>query len=136
MSVKRSVEEMEPVSVGDVTLDDERKLRRRIGRDLAELGLLGEVATRTADAMVAQLRRTGGGEYDALLAGVRVSESLREERAVAYSDRQEKLREVEKLMSGFASELRKFDEVLEVLSTYVRRMRSCTGEEDGDSVLH
>ena len=58
MSVKRTIEEAEPVSLDDATLDDERELRRRIGRDLAEFGLLGDVATRTADALVAQLRQT------------------------------------------------------------------------------
>jgi len=136
MSVKRTIEEVELISQAGPTLEDERELRLRIGRDLADLGLLGEEANRTADALVAQLHRTGAEEYDALLAGVRVSEALREDREIAYSDRQRKLREVENLMSGFAAELRKFDEVLEVLSTYVRRMRSCTGEEEGDSVLH
>ena len=136
MVVKRTVDELERASLADAAMDDERRLRLRIGRDLADLGLLGDVAVRTVDAMVAQLREAGEDDYQALLAGVRVSESLREENESVYADRQKKLREVEQLMSGFAAELRKFDEVLEVLSTYVRRMRSCTGEEERGSVLH
>lgn len=134
--MKRAEDEIRPGHRVVSPKNDERELRRRIARDLAELGLLGDAATRTADALFAQLGQKGRGEYETLLAGLRVSQSLREEWGAAFLNRQRKLREVEKLMSGFASELRKFDEVLEVLSTYVRRMRSCAGEDETDNLLH
>ena len=45
------------------------------------------------------------------------------------------VQEVEKMMGAFSGELLKLDEVLEVLSAYVRRMRSSGWLEDGE-VLH
>jgi hypothetical protein len=41
----------------------------------------------------------------------------------ALSDRLCEVREIERLMSAFAQELGKLDEVLEVLAAHVRRMR-------------
>ena len=136
MGEKRVVEEVSPRPAKDSVPDEERSLRLQIVRDLAELGLVGEEGHRATEALMAHARVADKDQYEALLAGVRVSETVREVSGTEAGHTQSRLREVEKLMSGFAAELRKFDEVLEVLSTYVRRMRSCTREDEVDSVLH
>jgi len=48
---------------------------------------------------------------------------------------QRELRQLERLMSGFGTEIRKLDEVLEVLAAYVRRMRSSIGDGE-ERLLH
>ena len=48
---------------------------------------------------------------------------------------QREVKQLERLMVGCATELRKLDEVLEVLAAYVRRMRTST-DESGNQVLH
>ena len=48
---------------------------------------------------------------------------------------QRELRQLERLMGWFATELRKLDEVLEVLAAYARRMRS-SASDGGKQLLH
>jgi len=136
MGGKRVVEEINPRPLNDSVPDEERRLRLKVGSDLSELGLVGQEGHRATEALMAHLRVADGDRYEALLAGVRVATVVREVSGAEAGETQSSLREVEKLMGGFAAELRKFDEVLEVLSTYVRRMRSCTRDDEVDSVLH
>ena len=105
----------------------EEALRQRVCGDLAKIGLLGEEAKRIADAIVEQLRLTGPGGYEDLLAGVRFSHQARTDVVADWSQMQRELRQLERLMSGFGTEIRKLDEVLEVLAAYVRRMRTSAG---------
>ena len=124
-------------SEGGVAFDEveEESLRQRVCADLAKLGLLGDESKRIAEAVVEQLRLTGPGGYEDLLAGVRFSYQARVNVAADLSGMQSELRQLERLMGGFATELRKLDEVLEVLAAYVRRMRSST-DESGNEILH
>ena len=75
--------------------------------------------------------------YDAVLSGVamaygvqrRDAESLR-----GQDGEKPDFAEVERLMTGFLSELRKLDEALETLAAYVSRLRRETARRDG--VVH
>ena len=114
---------------------DEEAMRQRVTADLAQVGLIGEEAKRIGEAIVEQLRLTGPGGYEDLLAGVRFSHQARTDVAADLTRMQRELKQLERLMGGFATELRKLDEVLEVLAAYVRRMRTSVGD-DGNQVLH
>jgi hypothetical protein len=107
---------------------DEEAFLRRIRSDLGEIGLLGDEAERIAEAILEQLRLTGPDGYEDLLAGVRFSHQARTDAAAELAQMQRELKQLERLMGGFATELRKLDEVLEVLAAYVRRMRTSVGE--------
>ena len=113
----------------------EEALRQRVCTDLAKTGLLGEEAKRIAEAIVEQLRLTGPGGYEDLLAGVRFSHQARADAMADWTRMQRELRQLERLMSGFGTEIRKLDEVLEVLAAYVRRMRTSVGDGD-EQILH
>jgi hypothetical protein len=114
---------------------DEEALRERLSADLNALGVVGEAGDRIADAIVEQLRLTGPGGYEDLLAGVRFAHQARADVAADLATAQRELRQLERLMGGFATELRKLDEVLEVLAAYVRRMRTTVGD-GSDPLLH
>lgn len=114
---------------------DEDRLRERVCADLAKLGVLGEESKRIAKAILGQLRQTGPDAYEDLFAGVRFSQQARLDVVVDLKSTQREFRQLERLMGGFATELRKLDEVLEVLAAYVRRMRSSTGD-GGENRLH
>ena len=90
---------------------------------------------RITQAIIEQLRLTGPGGYEDLLAGVRFCHQARADVAADLARAQRELRQLERLMGGFATELRKLDEVIEVLTAYVRRMRSTVGV-GASSLLH
>ena len=130
----RKYEEVDEPNLGDEDQLEEEALRQRICGDLAKIGLLGQEAKRVAEAMIEQLRVTGPEGYEDLLAGVRFSHQARSDVVSELNEMQQELKQIERLMGGFATELRKLDEVLEVLAAYVRRMRS-VGEGE-EPVLH
>jgi hypothetical protein len=123
------------VRPGSGDAQDEEEFRRRIRSDLGEIGLIGDEGERVADAILEQLRVTGADGYEDLLAGVRFSHQARADAAAELARMQRELKQLERLMGGFATELRKLDEVLEVLAAYVRRMRTSVGD-GAKQVLH
>ena len=124
----------EPGEMRDDELEEEA-LRQRVCTDLAKVGMIGEEARRVADAIVEQLRLTGPRGYEDLLAGVRFSVQVRVETTGEFDVLQREVKQLERLMVGCATELRKLDEVLEVLAAYVRRMRHSAGDDE-DPLLH
>ena len=114
---------------------EQEALRQRVCTDLAKVGMIGEEARRVADAIVEQLRLTGPRGYEDLLAGVRFSVQVRVETTGEFDVLQREVKQLERLMVGCATELRKLDEVLEVLAAYVRRMRHSAGDDE-DPLLH
>ena len=135
MRSKRADDVSSDLGVSDVDDLEEEALRQRVCADLAKLGVLGEESKRIADAIVEQLRLTGPDGYEDLFAGVRFSQQARVDVVADLTSMQRELRQLERLMGGFGTELRKLDEVLEVLAAYVRRMRRSTGDR-GERLLH
>jgi hypothetical protein len=46
------------------------------------------------------------------------------------------IREIERLMNGFAGELEKLDEVVEVIAAYLRRLRDISGDPSQGPLIH
>lgn len=117
----RKPEIMHPAARREVCEQDATP-RDRISADLQSRGVPAAVA----DLLAAQVEReVDGSEWDdAILDGAalgfRAQHAVSEELAKSAVD----LQEIQRLMSSFAGELSKLDEVLEVLAAYLRRMRT------------
>jgi hypothetical protein len=117
-----------PIRDRDVERED------RISADLQARGVSSAAADVLAGQMVEKLSH-GDETYDSTLDGVaiglRAQDTISEELTRSAGE----LQEIERLMSCFAGELSKLDEVLEVLAAYLRRMRT-TAPATGSRILH
>ncbi len=79
-------------------------------------------------------------QYEALIDGAVLASGVHCEVEGDSADSGDRVREIERMMQAFAGELAKLDETLEVLATYVRRMRTEQPEQPvavrGDQTLH
>jgi hypothetical protein len=108
----------------------------RIAADLQARGLEVSVAELVADRIVSHVEGVDRARYEATLDGVALSCRAHAEAAEELTHGATELREVERLIGSFATELGKLDETLEVLAAYLRRMRVAVGPEEGPRVLH
>ena len=103
------------------------KASRRRDRIRADLERRG-VATDFSEVLAVQLEhRLAGLEtvaYEPLLDGAAAAYGIQCETRDGWSRNLRELKEVERLMGAFAGELTKLDEVLEVLTAYLRRLHS------------
>ena len=107
---------------------EEANLCDRISGDLQSRGVPGAAADLLA---VHVAREVDGHEPDAAILdgaalGYRAQDAVSEDLARSAVD----LQEIQRLMSSFAGELTKLDEVLEVLAAYLRRMRTAVPPSD------
>lgn len=109
------------------------RLELRVHGDLKLSGIVGVEATRLSKSIVARLLREGPDGYEDIVAGVQMVHHARSDLASELADAYREQRQLARLVDGFTSELGKLDETLEVLSTYVRRMRT---RGDGKQTLH
>jgi hypothetical protein len=108
--------------------NDAEALHARVREDLAAVGVSGEHTERIAEKIAERLLERGPEGYEELLAGVRFGCTC-----AAQADAGDPQR-LERLVNGFATELSKLDETLEVLTTYLRRMRMDASGEPKDTV--
>ena len=99
-------------------------VRDRICVDLQARGVDGATAEMMALHVAREVDRTGTDAYYAVLDGVALSCRLQVDTTEQLEHSAADLQEIERLMSAFAGELSKLDEVLEVLAAYLRRMRT------------
>jgi len=109
------------------TLDLAVELRRR--------GVAPGSCQAILSAIEARVALVSPEKADGLLDGVALAFEFQQGSQLQLLRTIREVQEVEKMMGAFSGELSKLDEVLEVLSTYVRRMRTSRWAEDGD-VLH
>lgn len=129
-----SLEALDPVEDTFETPQTER-LERRVRGDLEDHGITGCEAARLAEALTARLLERGPEGYEDLVAGAQMVSQVRLDLSSDLGDSHRELRQLERLMGGFATELRKLDEVLEVLGAYMRRMRE-SASDNGRETLH
>lgn len=107
----------------------------RIQADLARLGVAEEVRGDLARRLETVARHLSPDAYDAALAGVAVAHGLHHEEEQVLRRSLRDLEEIHRLIGAFSDELRKLDEALRILSTYVGRMRSRAGVIQSPSKL-
>jgi hypothetical protein len=100
--------------------------RDRIRADLAARGVAPEFCEALSARLQSQVESFDAPSYLPLLDGVAAAYGVHEEASEALSSRLRELSEIERLMSSFAGELSKLDEVLNVLTAHVGRMRTST----------
>ena len=110
--------------------------RARIEQDLEQLGVgpdLREALTNRLEALAPTLSEDA---YRAALAGVaaahdvhRIGEEGRERNTRDYQ-------EIQRLLAMFSGEMKKLDEALRVLSSYVQRMRTRAQSREPKATVH
>jgi len=137
MSWKRETKQI-ALGLGEL---DEMIDRPRMDQQAISAALLGRGASREfgesiSEQLEPRLAALDPEACDAVLDGVAMAFVMQQEKNHQLARSLKGLREVERMMGAFSGELSKLDEVLEVLSAYVRRMRSSGGSEAADRVLH
>ncbi|MDX1650606.1 MAG: hypothetical protein R3263_12205 [Myxococcota bacterium] len=102
------------------------KRAERIRADLERRGVAPELSQTVSHHLEPFARELAPEAYEAVLAGVALAWSARpgEGDAVRGLPSRGELDEMQRLMGEFAGELRKLDEVLELLAAYLTRMRA------------
>ncbi len=113
--------------------DDAATPKARICADLAERGVAPEFCDALSERLATQVTSFENSTYLPLLDGVAAAYGVHSETTEALANRLRELGEIERLMSAFAGELSKLDEVLSVLTAHVGRMRTTT---PSDRILH
>jgi hypothetical protein len=121
------LEGLEPRSV--------RNAGERVRADLERRGLSPELAARLSPRVEGRASALAQDDYESLLDGVTLAAAANEDAAAEIAQHEGELQEIERLMSGFASELGKLDEVLEVMAVQLRKLRDRT-PSDEDRTLH
>jgi len=114
----------------------ERRERTRIRLDLERLGVADELRDELSRRLEALSNNLSEDAYDAALAGVALADALHREGAEAQRHRARDLGEIQRLLGAFSEEMRKLDEALQILSTYVQRMRSRTRVVERPKLMH
>jgi hypothetical protein len=110
--------------------------RQQIRRDLERLGVgaeLRDALCRRLEAIAATLSDDG---YQAALAGIAAANEVHCVGEAALERSMGDLREIQRLLGAFSDEMRKLDEALRVLSTYVQRMRTKTSAPARPRTVH
>ena len=107
----------------------------QISADLQARGVAADVAGALAEGVAPQIEGQGREGYamalDNVALGFRAHGAVRKHPPQAATE----LQEIERLMTSFAGELSKLDEVLEVLAAYLRRMRTVL-PTNSSTILH
>jgi len=98
----------------------------RMRGDLKRSGVAPEWLEQLAVQLCARThaREISPQEYEAMVEGAVLACGMRQEISPNEDTDTDRVREIERMMQAFAGELAKLDESLEVLSTYVKRMRT------------
>lgn len=99
-----------------------------IRADLERIGVAPEFSRSVSERLVRFSDELDSETYDAVLSGVAVAYGIHRKGLEGFRKTAADLDEVQRLMGGFASELRKLDEALRTLAAYVARMRTQTAE--------
>lgn len=101
---------------------------KKIRQDLEKLGVAPELSRAVSEQLERFSADLDRDTYDAVISGVAVAYGVQRKGLQDSKETARDLDEVQRLMGGFASELRKLDEALRTLAAYVARMRRQTAE--------
>ncbi len=111
-------------------------LRDRIRADLQRLGVdlaFSESILQRVEILHARL---GPARYEAILAGVATAYGVHRRGQENLRQKLRDLSEIQRLMDATAGEIKKLDEALRVLTTYVGRIRRQSAGEPRQRILH
>jgi len=114
---------------GDKDLALPERDRCDIAEDLERLGIRGALGTRLAARLEGRCQDLDAVAYAAALEGAAAAFDA------AGNAEAEDVREIQRLMEGFAGELQKLEEGLRIVSAYVVRMQE-RARRDREGLLH
>lgn len=120
---------------GTAQLADEEE-RAGLRRELEARGVPSELAASLAGDLAALADGWSPDARRGALTGVALAAAVQRDQSEAYRRSQDDLAEVERLMRAFATELKKVDEAVKILSTFVTRVREQAAPEPDDRILH
>ncbi len=101
---------------------------KKIRQDLEKLGVAPEFSRPVSGRLERFSADLSRDTYDAVISGVALAYGVQRKGLQGVKESSRDLDEMQRLMGGFASELRKLDEALRTLAAYVARMRRQTAE--------
>ncbi|MCH8891304.1 MAG: hypothetical protein IH827_09555 [Myxococcales bacterium] len=107
----------------------------QVRSDLEHRGIDPEFSWPVAERLVAIATDLSADEYAAILDGVIAAYGVHREISGSHDTHSRYANELQRLMDGFAGELRKLDEGLRMLSAYLVRMGALVSRE-GSGSLH
>jgi hypothetical protein len=119
----------------DDSEDGELTAEGRIQKDLESLGVSSAFSEAVAERISILASELDRETYSAVLDGVAVAFDAHRGDCETIEERARDIDEIQRLMKGFAGELRKLEEGLRIVSAYVLRMHSKARGERG-RVLH
>ncbi len=106
----------------------------QLRRDLEERGIDPEYSRPISQQLVAVAPERSTREYDAVLAGVVATYRAQREVSESHAAADRRAHEMQRLIEGFARELRKFDEGLQLLSAFLVRMSRVSIRDSSDKI--
>ena len=122
-----------PTARGDASQAGSGRMELR--RELERRGVTGELADRLASDLAAACATLTPEARRGALTGMALASAAHREHAEAMRRSERDLAEIERLMAGFAAELKKVDEAVKILSTFVGRIREQSAS-DPDRTVH
>ena len=107
---------------------------RRIRTDLESRGVAPEFSLLVAERLGAISPDLTSGEYNAVLNGVAAAYGVHAEARGVPVEKNAGVNEIQRLTEGFASELHKLEESLQILSAYVVRLGARSSREVATSL--
>lgn len=107
----------------------------RIRADLERRGVPAELASLLSARIAPLVVAVGGEAYEAALTAAAAAWTLSRDDGGARRGEQD-LDELQRLMGAFTGELKKLDEALQILTTYVTRMRERSTSDERLRTLH
>jgi hypothetical protein len=136
---------MNPPETGAVTMREKPEFRaqtcgspeaesERVRSDLEDRGIDPKFSRSVARQLVAIVPDLSAHEYAAILDGVSAAYGVCRETSGSNDGQFRHENELQRLMEGFTGELRKLDEGLQMLSTYLLRMGALASREGPESL--
>ena len=108
--------------------------RQRIRADLERRGVAPHLSEPFSERLGEIAGELSASEYHAAILAMTAAYEVLQRDAGELESRCRDVREIQQLMQGFASELRKLEEGLRIVSTYLVRLRSAANGNPGGQV--
>ena len=108
--------------------------RQRIRADLERRGVADGFSEAFADRLAEIAGQLSASEYHAALLAMAAAFEVCHGESEGFESRCRDVREIQRLMQGFAGEMRKLEESLGIVSAYLVRLRATANGESGGSV--
>ena len=108
--------------------------RQRIRADLERRGVTERFSEPFAQRLAEIAGQLSASEYHAAVLAMTAAYEVCQGDAEGFESRCRDVREIQRLMQGFAGEMRKLEESLSIVSAYLVRLRSAADGDSGSSV--